>query len=322
MRGELGRARSAGRVGCPIFPSVIVGFDGSEQARDALALGAALTAADGELTVCCAHRFNMLSAQIDITEPRLDRAAAELCVKEAVGLIHGPFKVGSVLVEGAGAALMLQRLVSQRQADLLVLGSSHRGAAGRVLLGSVTEEALHLASGPVAVAPVGYRRRSAEARLDRIAVGYDVASPAESALIAAAELAEQEGAELRVVAVADTDTAVAGRASVALSHAALVGARRRAAEEGVARALAGLPEGLSASSEVRDGEAAEELLEVTHGIDLLVLGSSSRGFMRRIALGSVCDAVVRAAACPVLVVAATDATGAHAPGASGPLPHA
>jgi nucleotide-binding universal stress UspA family protein len=316
-----GGPRGAGRMGCPIFHSVIVGFDGSEQARDALALGAALTAADGELLVCCVHRFNMLSAQIDITEPRLDRAAAELCAKEAVRLLHGPFKVGSVLVEGAGAALMLQRVVSQRDADLLVLGSSHRGAAGRVLLGSVTEEALHLAHGPVAVAPVGYRRRSADARLARIAVGYDLASPPENALVAAAALAEQEGAELRVVAVADTDTTVAARASGGLSYAALLSARRGAGQEGLAHALAGLPEDLSASSEVRDGEAAEKLLEVTHGVDLLVLGSSGGGFIRRMALGSVCDAVVRAAACPVLVMSATEAAEAHEPRADGPLPH-
>ncbi len=298
---------------------MIVGFDGSEQARDALALGAALTAADGELIVCCVHRFNSLSARVDITEPRLDRAAAEHCAQEAMRLLHGPFKVGSVIVEGAGAALMLQRVVGQRQAQLLVLGSSRRGAAGRVLLGSVTEEALHLAHGPVAVAPVGYHRRPSDARFARIAVGYDVAFPAENALEAAAALAGQAGAELRVVAVADTDTAVASGASVAQSYAALVKARLRVAEEGVAQALAGLPEGVSASSEVRDGEAAEKLLEVTHGVDLLVLGSHGRGFVRRMALGSVCDAVVRAAACPVLVMAATQAEAHHASPESGSI---
>ena len=40
----------------------------------------------------------------------------------------------------------------------------------------------------------------------------------------------------------------------------------------------------------------------SHGVDLLVLGSRGRGPLRTLLLGSVCDAVVRGAACPVLVV--------------------
>ena len=39
-----------------MFSKVIVGFDGSEQARDALMLGATLADRDGELIVCCVHR--------------------------------------------------------------------------------------------------------------------------------------------------------------------------------------------------------------------------------------------------------------------------
>jgi nucleotide-binding universal stress UspA family protein len=63
-----------------------------------------------------------------------------------------------------------------------------------------------------------------------------------------------------------------------------------------------LPAGIKASGVVRDGRASEELLGVTHRVDLLVLGSRGRGPLRTLLLGSVCDVVVRAAACPVLVV--------------------
>jgi Universal stress protein family len=70
-----------------MFRKVIVGFDGSEHARDALALGAVLTAIEGELIVCCVHHFKSLSARVDPTEPRLDRTAAERCAGEATGLV-------------------------------------------------------------------------------------------------------------------------------------------------------------------------------------------------------------------------------------------
>jgi nucleotide-binding universal stress UspA family protein len=139
--------------------------------------------------------------------------------------------------------------------------------------------------------------------LGHIAVGFDVAGTAHDALSTGVTLALQTGAELRVVAVADTAAAIASGASVAMSYPAIVKARLDAAEEALARALAGLPEGISASSEVREGQPAEKLLEITHSVDLLVLGSRGRGPARRLMLGSVCDAVVCAAACPVLAVA-------------------
>jgi nucleotide-binding universal stress UspA family protein len=286
-----------------MFSKVIVGFDGSEQARDALSLGVALTARDGGLIVCCVHHFKMLSAHLDPARVHLDRAAAERCAEEAARLLDGALAVSSLLVAGTSAAGALQSTAEQQHADLLVLGSSHRGAVGRVLVGSVTEETLHEAPCAVAVAPVGFHRRTGGARLARIAVGYDVAAPARGALTAGVALASQTGAELRLVAVADTAAALVGGASIAMSYPAIVKARLHAAEEGVAQALAGLPEGILASSEVRDGQAAEKLLEVTHSVDLLVLGSRGHGPVRRLVLGSVCDAVVRAAACPVVIVA-------------------
>jgi nucleotide-binding universal stress UspA family protein len=285
-----------------MFRKVIVGFDGSEQARDALSLGAVLSARDGELIACCVHHFKALSARIDPMEPPVDRTAAERYIEEASHLVDGMRTVRPLLVAGASAAGALQTEAEREGADLLVLGSSHRGAVGRVLVGSVTKEALHGAPCPVAVAPVGFHRQAGGARLARIAVGYDVAAATRDALTAGVTLAKETGAELRVVGVADTAAALAGGASPAMSYPAIVKARLDAAEESVAQALAALPEGISASSEVCDGRVAEKLLEVTRSVDLLVLGSRGRGPVRRLVLGSVCDAVVRAAACPVLVV--------------------
>jgi nucleotide-binding universal stress UspA family protein len=137
---------------------------GSEQARDALALGAALTACDGELTICCVHHLESLAARVDPTEPRLDRAAAERYLEQATRLLDSQVAVSSLLVAGASAATALQSTAEERHADLLVLGSSHRGAVGRVLVGSVTEQTLHGAPCPVAVASVGFRGWAGGAR--------------------------------------------------------------------------------------------------------------------------------------------------------------
>jgi nucleotide-binding universal stress UspA family protein len=286
--------RNESEVFC-MFNKLIVGFDGSPQSLDALALAQILMAPDGELVVCCVYRSQSLSARVDPTEPHLDRRAAETNAQEAMSFIDASHTAISLVLAGASAAGALQGSAEQRHTDLLVVGSSHRGTVGRVLVGSVTEETLHGAPCPVAIAPVGFRYRVGGSHLARIAVGCDIAATARDALQAAATLALQMGSELRIIAVADTAAALAGGANASMSYV-------HAAEEAAAKALAALPEGISASSEVRDGEASEKLLEVTHGVDLLVVGSRGRGPVRRLVLGSVCDRLVRAAACPVLIV--------------------
>ncbi len=293
-------ARAQGRS--RMFHKMIVGFDGSEQARDALTLGANLTASDGELIVCCVHRYAMLSARIDPAAPDLDREQAEHCVAEASLLVDGAPAVTPLLLAGVGAAMVLQRAAEEKRADLIVLGSSHRGAVGRVLVGSVTEETLHGAPCPVAVAPVGFHRSPKPARIGDIAVAYDDELGADTALQVAGKLAAETGAHLRVIAIANTATPLVVGSTADLGYSANVDSRVQMAEHDLAAAIASLPGGLAVTSEVRRGLPAEEILRSSHGVDLLILGSRGRGPLRRMALGSVSDAVARAAACPVLIV--------------------
>lgn len=285
-----------------MFEKVMVGFDGSDRGLDALALGEILAAADGKLLVCCVHHFKGLSARIDQSEPRPDEASAERAVLGARRLLRARRAVVPVIAAGADAAETLNANAADRHAELLVLGSSHRGALGRVLAGSVTEKVLHGAVCPVAVAPADFHRTRESARPRRIVLGYDVVEPPVAALKAAAALVAQNDGELELIAVADTAVARAGGASAALSYPAIVKARLDAAEDGIARALEVIPAGVEARGTVRDGQAAEELLEVTHRADLLVVGSRARGALSRLLLGSVSDTLVRGAACPLLVV--------------------
>ena len=87
-----------------------------------------------------------------------------------------------------------------------------------------------------------------------------------------------------------------------LAYFAAVESRVQMADDDVAAAIASLPSELTVSSDVRKGLPAEEIIRSSHDVDLLVLGSHRRGPLGRALLGSVSDAVVRAAACPVLVV--------------------
>jgi nucleotide-binding universal stress UspA family protein len=285
-----------------MFSKVIVGFDGSEQARDALSLGASLAARDGELIVCCVHSFKTLSARVDPAAPHLNREEAEQCIEEATQLLDGPLTVRPLLVSGVGAAMVLRHTAEQQHAGLLVLGSSHRGTAGRVLVGSVTEETLHRAPCPVAVAPVGLSRSLKDPRIANIAVAYDDDLQAGTALRLAGALAAETGAHLQVIVIANTATPRVLGSTAGLAYSATIESRIQMAEADVTAAIASLPSELTVSSDVRKGLPAEEIIRSSHGVDLLVLGSHGRGPLGRVVLGSVSDAVVRAAACPVLVV--------------------
>ncbi len=294
-----------------MFRKVIVGFDGSECGLDALMLGQKLTAPEGDLIVCCVHHLQPLSARIDPTEPTIDHTSAQESVERATRMLKGGLTVTPMFLAGESTAKTLQRAAISEQADLVVLGSSHRGALGRVLVGSVTQATLREAPCPVAVAPVGFHAHRTEARPTRIAVGHDAVEPTPDALSAAVGLCEQTGAELLLVAVAE-DAAVPDPARATMPNAEITEARLRAAEQVLAEALSSLPETISATSEVCDGDPAEELLEVSRDADLLVLGSHGRGIVDRVIMGSVCDRVIRSAACAVLVVPPTHTTDARA----------
>ena len=76
-----------------------------------------------------------------------------------------------------------------------------------------------------------------------------------------------------------------------------------------------------ADVQVVEGSPVDALLDAAHGADLLVVGTDSRRGLRRWWLGSVAEAVVRAAHVPVLVVRATPESDANAaagaPGGAG-----
>lgn len=285
-----------------MFDNVIVGYDGSPQARDALALATALTVQGGRLTVCCVHHVETVAGLIDLTEPRMSANEARRCANQALKLVKGKLVADAVTIEAADAAGALQGAARSRGADLIALGSSHRGPVGRTLLGSVTTQALHDPPCPVAIATVGQRDLSAGVRIGSIAVGCDALEDPGDELSVALALAEELGAAVHIVAVADTASVLTMQAGGASAYPAVLRARRVAAEEGLSKLMASIPGRVSVTGEVREGKPADKLAEVTHGVDLLVIGSHHYGGLSRLMRRSVASSLERAADCPLLVV--------------------
>jgi nucleotide-binding universal stress UspA family protein len=221
------------------------------------------------------------------------RALAEL-IAERDG---GELKV--LHVEKGSPADALQALAEKGEADLIVLGSTHRAHAGSVAPGSVAEHLLHGAKCRLVIAPKGYAQADhSEDRLRVAAVGFDGMAESHAALEEAAKLVAKFGGSLRVIAVA---TPVPPMAAGAAAQAG--------AESGpdfqtqLNDAVAALPPELRALPVYERGDPVEKLLEAAEmGVDLLVLGSRGFGPVMRLLIGSVSSRVIREAPCPVLVV--------------------
>jgi nucleotide-binding universal stress UspA family protein len=281
---------------------VMVGYDSTPRGEDALALGGLLAESlDAALIVACVYpQSEAVSARIGppAAEEEL-RAQAERVVGE-VDVRRGNVVVRRIAVGSPSPARGLHELAEHEQPLAVILGSTHRGAVGRLHPGSVAERLLTGAPCAVGVAPSGYADRHPSA-LGTIAVAFNGSPEAASALRAAVELAERAGGKLRLLTVLEMAPgpviASGGRGYaeyVATEHAEL---RRR-----LEAAVRDVPPGLHATGACLEGETAAALVEETAAhTDLLVMGSRGYGRLHQVLVGADSNRVMKEARCPVLV---------------------
>jgi nucleotide-binding universal stress UspA family protein len=263
-----------------MFKRIVVGVDGREGGRDALALAAALQRAAGS-TLVAVHVYPH-----DRVVPLADVAAVEAVLHEdLLATLEKELRAANVSARAIvhsdpAPARALHEVAEREDADLIVVGSGHRAGADRVLAGDVATSTLHGAPCAVAVAPHGYATRRRELRL--IGVGYDGSREAREALRMACDLAERADAYVRATTVVRPAKA------------------RRRGEELPEAAVAQFSERVT--HEVVVGKSGEMLASSSGDLDLLVVGSRAHGPVRRVLLGSTSTRMFREASCPVLVV--------------------
>jgi len=263
-----------------------VGFDDTEQGRDALDLGVVLARTfDRSLTVAAvfpADDHGTLYAVQDSQWVAKMRAVAEQKLDVARELVGDRIEIETITLGPGSPARMLYEYAESDKPGAIVLGSSSRASFGRVSPGSTVERLLQGTTCPVVVAPKGYAGRTE--LIGPIVVAYDGSPEAEHAAGFAAGLAARSGRTVRVVAVAD-------------------GGMRSGLEKQVVQVADHL-----------DVPATGEVLPVRRSVaavlsdlpgerpSMLVCGSRGYGPVRQVLLGSVSVLVVRSAAYPVVVV--------------------
>jgi len=146
-------------------------------------------------------------------------------------------------------------------------------------------------------------RRSRASRFRTFLVAVDRSEPALWAVAEAVRLAEPLGARVYLVHV--VDPAVSSSVELAFDEPGRVPALIDAAQKLLDSFVERVPKDLAGQKLVREGRATVEIVEAAKEIaaDLIVMGTHGRGAIGRVLLGSVAEAVVREAQCPVLTVA-------------------
>ncbi len=283
---------------------VLLGFDGSDRGVDGLYLARAIAQAEqAELLVGCVYEpesiFDAGDRYLAPVDEERARAKREAEMRRNFSMVEA--ELGSRPYARhqlwGSPARELTLLAEDADVDLVVVGSTHQGAVGRVLIGSVGEKLLHGAPCAVAVAPVGFAE-SNHFGSGPIGVGYTGSPESREALSWAESLARRLGSGLRLI------TAI--REFSLPYRAALVGVPdyRTLVRDDVAKAQAAAAEEITDIEVERlivDGDPAEVLAEQGAELDLLVVGSRGYGPMRRALLGGVSGRIIRTAPCPVVV---------------------
>ena len=269
-------------------PKIVIAYDGTPAAADGLVLGRLLgDLRDADLLVT---RVLPETSSTEATERAVQAWFRTTLheTREAAGAVLGdrPFELWPVF--GMPVAEGINALAADQGAELIVFGSPHHSPLGRILLGNAAAVACDGAPCAVAIAPRGFRDSPV---LDPAVIGvaFDRSQESVAALEFGLEVARDAGATMRMIGVEP-----AGWSRPIRHHEPVAPALTALAAE--------LTDGVEIQTRLLHGDPAHTLARETERLGLLICGSRALGPLRRVMLGSVSSAVIRSAACPVVVV--------------------
>lgn len=204
-------------------------------------------------------------------------------------------------------------------ADLLVLGTHGRSGFQRLFLGSVTEKVIRKATCPTLVVPprVPHVPGGESVQFRRILCPVDFSESSLDAVAYAINMAEEADAKLTLLYVVEFAPGL--REAPLMPVPDLSGIREAAAAEARRGLHALIPESARTYCTVEiavvEGRAYRDIVRhATEGqSDLIVMGVHGRGALDLLVFGSTTHNIIRASACPVLIVRSAQASRVSAP---------
>jgi nucleotide-binding universal stress UspA family protein len=187
--------------------TIVCGYEGRPQSRDALALAGLLGGAwDAQvLGVWVPERDERFSGS-EKRQVRARIAATRGLKADAAELLDGIVEWDLTMQAASAPARGLHDVAVEQRASAVVVGSSHLGPVGRTVIGSTAARLLAGARWPIAVAPRGWAARG-RSNPTRIGVGQDGCADCVAALAEARALSDSLAADLVELTVEEPDRA-------------------------------------------------------------------------------------------------------------------
>lgn len=261
-----------------------------------------------------ADRFDANLHVIHVEEREADLSdVIDICEEDVLADLHAPYETTSALAEPRikecrvvhpSAAGGILSYATEHDANLIVLGTHGRSGVQRLVLGSVAEEVVRQAPCPVVTVGRG-STADGNGTLDdgRLLVPIDFSEHQDDLLAHAGALARAFGMEivfLHVVEVGGLPD-VYGISSTPPDADVLSDRTQKVLEE---RAETLRKDGLRVTVEVRNGRPANEIPDAAADLEVnaVAIATHGRAGLDRMLMGSVAEAVVRRAPCPVFTV--------------------
>ncbi len=279
------------------YRKILVAYDGSSTARNALAVACFLAREDKSwikvLTVLPGYTGDLalvgvsnIKETIEGPGKRLLAEAQEIADNEDVHILKN-------MTQGEPYEKIVH-VADDENCDLIVMGRRGQHQLERELVGSVTARVIGYTLKDVLVVPDGVNLRR-----KNILLATDGSSNSETAEDTAIELARSQSATLTAISVVYTNDEY-----MALAPGVVEGLVGKAKEKLAGIVQKGKEAGVEINTVVREGEAFEAITTLAreNNIDLIVMGSHGRQGLQRLLMGSVTERTIGYAPCPVLVV--------------------
>jgi nucleotide-binding universal stress UspA family protein len=288
-----------------MYRDLIIGFDDSPPARDAVAFARRLALATGARPMALYSSAAAWSGEGKVDDEHSAATEADIAAKRSAAkrLLAGVPDATFEPVAERSPALALHRAADEAEAAMIVLGATHRTGLGRTVPGTTADAVIHGAPCAVAIAPSGYADADHAAPFGLVTAAVDGGDETERVARVASRIARRAGAALRLVTVADVPYTEGPAYAGNLGYASLQDTIGEVAAKTLDRAARAAREaGTAVDVRVVDGRVADAIAQASDDADLLVIGSRGYGPLRRVVLGSQTAKILHAATCPVLVI--------------------